>query len=398
MRHRHLVPLLLPALLAGCFSGAAEEPASTDLRVRRAAFRSEVVLSGELEAARGESLVVPRLPSWESSIKWIVEDGTAVRAGERVVELDNTALTAELEANRQNLTQTEQELQQSEAEWAADLEQKQLDLDKKNAELEKAEIDERVPREIISEREYETRQSALRRAKTAKEKSESILRSRRTSVASERANLLLKLEQARREIARAEEGIESVVLSAPRDGIVVVRDNPREGRKFQAGDGVWIGFTIATLPELSTLRLKAALADVDDGKVAVGMPVSVALDGYPGIDFKGRVSSISAIAQESRRTSLRRNFDVIITLDRLDPTRMRPGLSARATILREERPGALLVSRAAVDFTSSTPRVRLAGGSTKDVKLGPCNAFDCVVESGLEEGTRVASVAEVSRG
>lgn len=391
--------LLAVLLIAGCFSGYTndDEPSGA-LRVRRGAFVNELVLSGELEAARGDALAVPPLPSWQTAIKWIVEDGSAVRGGEPVAELDNSELTADLEQRRQTLTQTLQELAQNEAQWAADLEQKQLDSDKKKSELEKARLQASVPRDLISARQYEENQAALRRTQTEYDKSVDVLRSRRVGVNAERSNIQLRIEQARRAIARAEEGIGALVLRAPRDGIVVIRDHPWEGRKLQSGDPVFVGFPIALLPDLNTVRVNAALPDVDDGKIAAGMPVSVTLDGYPSIVYRGRISAISAVAQESRRMSLRRQFEVLIALDQLDPARMRPGLSARVVVQRESKPSVLLVPRAAIDFSGAAPQVRLANGKTESVKLGACNAQDCVAVSGIDEGRVLAPVMEAKRG
>jgi multidrug resistance efflux pump len=385
-------------LIAGCFSGYQPDDQTGELRVRRGAFASELVLSGELEAARGDALAVPPLPSWQTAIKWMIEDGSAVRAGEPVAELDNTELTADLERRRQTLTQTLQELAQNEAQWAADLEQKQLDTEKKKSEFDKAKLQSDVPRDLLSARQYEENQNTLRRTQTEYDKSLDVLRSRRVGVSSERGNIQLRIEQARRAIARAEEGIGALVLRAPRDGIVVVRDHPWEGRKLQSGDPVFVGFPIALLPDLTSVRVNAALADVDDGKVAAGMPVTVTLDGYPSILYRGRITAISAVAQESRRMSLRRQFEVLIALDRLDPSRMRPGLSARVVVHREWKPSALLVPRAAIDFSGAAPQVRLANGKTQDVKLGSCNAQDCIALDGLEEGRELAPVVEAKRG
>ena len=379
---------------AGCFSGYSDERPADDLRVRRGAFISEIVLSGEVEAAAGDMLAVPPLPSWQTAIKWIADEGTAVKAGEPVVELDNGALTSELESKRQTAMQTVQELQQKEAEWEADLEQKGLEVEKKLSELEKARLAALVPRDLLSLRGYEEKQNTLRRTTTEHEKAVDLLKSRRTAVDAERQNLVLRIEKAQREIAIAEQAINALVLRAPRDGIFVIRDHPWEGRKLQTGDPVWVGFPIAMLPDLETLRVKAALADVDDGKIAVGMPVTMTLDGYPDVPFAGRITSISAVAQESQRQSLRRQFAVMVELDRLDRERMRPGLSARVIVSREKRPQALLVPRSAVDFGGEKPRARLRSGGFKDVTLGSCNAIDCVVTSGLAEGEAVASVME----
>ena len=391
---RLLVVLFAAVLWSGCFSGYSEEPTNETLRVRRGAFHSDVVLSGELDAARGEGLAVPPLPSWQTAIKWIVEDGASVKAGDTVAELDNSQLTADLESKRQGLTQSMQELQQQEAQWAADLEQKTLEVEKKLADLDKAKLNAALPRELVSLRQFEDYQKALRRAETEHAKAVDVLKSRRTGVDAERANLLLRIEQAKRAITLADSGITALMLRAPKDGIVVVRDHPWEGRKLQAGDPVFVGFPIALMPDLTSIRVSAALADVDDGRIATGMPATITLDGYPGLQFRGRVTSISAVAQESRRQSLRRQFEVLIALDRLDLDRMRPGLSARVVVHREAMRTALLAPRSAIDVSAGKPRVRLASGKSVDVKLGSCNAQECVVLDGLEEGQTLAPVVE----
>lgn len=392
--NRFLTCVLAVTFAAGCFSGYSEERPSNDLRVRRAAFASEIVLSGEVEPASGDLLSVPPLPSWQTAIKWIADEGTAVKVGDPVVELDNGSLTSDLESKRQNALQTIQELQQQEAEWEADLEQRALEVEKKVAELEKAKLASLVPRDLLSLVAYEDTQSALRRTTTEHAKAVDLLASRRTAVEAERRNLMLRIDKAQREIAIAEEAINALVLRAPRDGILVISDHLREGRKLQTGDPVWVGFPIAMLPDLDSLRVRAALADVDDGKIARGMPVTVILDGYPDVPFRGRITWISAVAKESRRQSLRRQFDVLVELDKLDRERMRPGLSARVVVAREEAAAALLVPRIAVDFGGKAPRVRVPSGEYRNVTLGPCNAHDCVVKEGLEEGDAVASVME----
>jgi predicted metalloprotease len=103
------------------------------------------------------------------------------------------------------------------------------------------------------------------------------------------------------------------------------------------------------------------------------------LDAYPSTTFPGSVSAISAVAQENttNRQSLRRSFRVTVKLDRLDPARMRPGLSARVTIRRATQTNVLLAPRGATTLAK------------RDVKLGDCNAFDCIVLSGLKEGDRL---------
>jgi len=56
------------------------------------------------------------------------------------------------------------------------------------------------------------------------------------------------------------------------------------------------------------------------------------------------------------------------------------------------------VPRAAIDFSGAAPQVRLENGKTQDVKLGSCNAQDCIALDGLEEGSELAAIVEAKRG
>ncbi|HVS33114.1 MAG TPA: HlyD family efflux transporter periplasmic adaptor subunit [Thermoanaerobaculia bacterium] len=384
-------------VLAACFSGYRDDGAG-GLVVRRGTFTSDVVLTGELEAARGAAITVPSLPNWQTSIKWLSDDGVKVRQGDRVVELDNTTFVSDLDSKRQAELQALQEYQQRTEEWKADLKQKQLDFEKRKSELEKTKIDADIPRDIVSAREYEERQMAHQRAMTEYQKARDVLAAQERAVAADRKNLEIRLGKAQREIRRSEQAIADVELRAPRDGIVVIRDIPWEGRKLEAGDTVFVGMPLALIPELDSLQVSVALPDVDDGRIAVGMPATITLDGYSGLEFKGRVTNISAVAHESARQSLRRAFKVVVALDVIDAERMRPGLSARVLIHHQPQPGMLVAPRAALDFSSAEPVAWLASGRKVKVQIGRCNAQECVVTGGLEEGQRLAAIQGGARG
>jgi len=113
------------------------------------------------------------------------------------------------------------------------------------------------------------------------------------------------------------------------------------------------------------------------------------LDAFPSESFHGRVVDVSAVAQEAPRQPLLRSFPVRIQLDRLDLEKMRPGMSVRVEVLGPAVRGALLVPRAGLDLSAERPRARLAAGGFREVRLGPCDSSFCVVEQGLDEGTRL---------
>lgn len=404
MELRSLAALLLAATLAtalsGCSEGGAQAAAKDDggsaLVARRGTLRQRMLLSGELEAEKGEPLSVPRTNQFQLQIRWLAEDGTAVKAGDRVVEFDNSQFASDLEEKRLSASDAGSELQRTSAESRTGAADKQFAVEKARSEEEKAKIVAAVPQDLLALREYQDRQLALRRAETELAKAREDLDAATGGGARDVGVKKIALEKSQREIHTAEEAIDALTLRAPRAGMVLVGDHPWEGRKMRVGDTVWVGMTVASLPDLSAMSVQASLSDVDDGRIQPGMEALCTLDAYPGQVFKGRVAEISPVARESRRSPLLRYFPVHIKLDRSDPGRMRPGMSVRVEVLGAELKNVLLVPRAALDFAGSpgkpgSARALLASGGAVPVKLGECTALECVVESGLVEGTRLRS-------
>ncbi|MGK2858429.1 MAG: HlyD family secretion protein [Thermoanaerobaculia bacterium] len=333
---------------------------------------------------------MPKLPSWQTTIEWIAPEGTDVVEGDRVAELDNSEFASGIEQKKSALNEADYRLRQRTAEIAASIAENEFNLRSRTKDLEKATLDAAVPSELLSRRDYEDRQLALSRAKTEQEKAMTSLQAARANAQAELANLRLTFLKAQRELDTAENAIQMLVLRAPAPGILIVGEIPWEGRKMQSGDGVFVGMAIAQIPDLSTIQVVARLADVDEGKIAAGMPVTIMVDAYPEKTFTGRIERISAVAQEVDPASLRRVFQVIIPIDEIDESLMRPGYSVRVSVERTKEANVLLVPRASVDRSGEKPSVRLADGKSVEVDLGECNAFDCVVRSGIEEGARLA--------
>src|SRR5262249_8305811 len=161
----------------------------------------------------------------------------------------------------------------------------------------------------------EERQLDLRRAEVALEKAKDELAAHQKSAALEVKVKQIALEKALRDIHTAESAIESLVLVAPRDGIFLVGEHPWEGRKFQVGDNLWVGLRVGRLPDLSVMKVKAMLSDVDDGRISVGLPVRCVLDAYPDLTFPGVIKQIGPVAREPAQRSLRRSFVVTVELE-----------------------------------------------------------------------------------
>lgn len=330
--------------LAGCggdaigeVSPASDAKARSDARSGRGAGEQKLLLTGELRAVNSRDLMVPRVPGWRTTIRWMPDDGVRIAAGERVLELDNSSYVSELEEAKLAVVSAGSALVRARADAATAHAEKEFAVRKAALELRKAKLEADIPEKLLSVREYQERQLERERKETALEKATEDLSAQSAEAAAEEANLDLDLEKALREREGAEFGIQTMSLTAPRDGMVLVADHPWEKRKLRIGDTVFVGWSVASLPDLSSMRVEARLFDVDDGLVEVGMKAEVVLDGHPGITYDATVVEIPSLADVTEANSLRRAFKILLDIETTDTDRMRPGMSAKVVITTSRR-------------------------------------------------------------
>lgn len=364
--------------------------APEDLRVYRGTLVQRHLLTGALEAIESAEVKVPRTPEQRLQIQWLAADGAMVAAGDTVLEFDNSSFTANLDQQRTAVQRSRRTLLQIRAQGDARMREADAAEERARIALAKAELDASVPAEIRSRYDHRNYQLALTKARANHDKALADHRATETSVDADIQVAEEEYQKARRELATAEDAVNALVLVAPRDGIIVVEENPWEDRKFQVGDTVFPGWTVVGIPNLDRLRVRASLSDVDDGSLEAGMPVRCTPDIEPGLHLEGTIAEITPIAREQRIFSERRGFDVTIEIFRTgDDVLLVPGMSVRVEAERQF-PDQLLIPRAALDLASRPPTALLGNGSRVEIEVGPCSAHDCVLTGELEEGARLA--------
>lgn len=173
----------------------------------------------------------------------------------------------------------------------------------------RAELDTAVSRLLVAEGRY---QAALEEVRNRQE----ILAGRRHALA-----------LARQELADTE-------LRAPIDGAV------RE-RRASVGEYLAAGAPVVALVRIHPLRLRVAVPEREASAVRIGQAVRVRLEGDPA-EHAGRVARLSPAIQEQNRT-------LLVEAEVSNPNgRIRPGAFARAEILVEAGPAAVLVPSSAI--------------------------------------------------
>jgi multidrug resistance efflux pump len=383
-----VIALVVPACDRSAEVGSSTGGVRT-ARVTRGELADRVLLTGELEAGSSVELSVPRTDSWQLTIRWLAEDGALVKAGDRVLEFDNSAFTSGLEQKRIAAAEVATSFRSTREISALAIAVKEHEVAQHRITLAKATLLANVPADLLPQRTAQERRLEKARAEAALARGEKELVAERQAATLDQKVQQLALDKAKRSIEDAEKSIGELTLTAPRDGLVLAGSHPWTGRPFKVGDTVQPGMRLLSMPDVSEpMKVRAELSDVDDGRLAVGAAGTCTLDAYPLEPIVCKVVDLAPVAGNSNRESLRRAFAVKLSLATTANDRMRPGMSVRIEITQPSPPGLVLAPRGAVVFGDQA-KLRVAGGALRPIKLGSCDAQRCVIDQGAAEGDAV---------
>ncbi len=393
---RSAVTLFYVALFASllaCGGGSTPDFAPDPdpvLSVKKTGLSSHILLSGTLRASDSSAVTAPA-DGWGLEIRWLAEDGSIVKEGDKVLEMDASEILSMLDSAESAYIKARSELAQAQNNASIGSADKKHLLRQATSALQKAQLSANVPADAYPRRVYEDMQLALKKAKSE-------LLSAKESATSETKISTFAVKQARvavvkteREIVELQKKLEEYIISAPKDGIILRNKNWQEGRPYAEGDKTWPGEAILQMPSLAVMKVQAELSDVDDGRIHIGMTSRCTLDAYPERVFKGHVINISPVATAPDRNSLRRAFDVEIELEETDSATMRPGMSVQVEIEDTLAKDVLLAPRAGLLFQDDGVFALFPSGQTQSVEVGPCSIDDCVIKSGLTAGTKLGA-------
>lgn len=359
-------------------------------QVRSGALVTTVLLTGEVRPVTSEALVVPRTAVRPLQIRWLAEDGSEVRAGERVIELDSSAATSILEDLRARLDIQRSQVAQTRAETSLRASERAIEVEKRQLDLAKAELLADVPPEVLPRRELHDRLLRLERARAELAGAQGELATTTKEGEADLRIALIEQGKVERELAEAEGSLDLLRIKAPRSGPFLLNQSwGGADRRFAVGDNVWPGWPLAIVADTTEMQVEAWLWDVDDGRIKEGDRASCVLDAYPAVRMAGRVRALAPAARERGAPGGRRAFAVVVAIEPSEQVRMSPGMSARVEVESGRWSSDLLVPRAALDLASTPPRLALASGQTREVRLGACGPLECVVEEGVEPGLQL---------
>ena len=397
---RGMKPLKVAVLVllgAGCQSGSARDVETHT--VSRGEFVNSITVTGELEAVSSKVVSAPAI-SWrfgQLKITRIVDDGKQVEEGEVVVEFDKSEVEKSISDAQAELEIAEAELRKAKANHKSTIESMEIDLETTGLDLEIArlKLEQAAFKADIDRKQVELQ---LETAGINLEKARQELSNKKRVHVEEISKLELKRQQVQSKLGEAKETVAKLTVAAPAPGIAIIRKSWMTKAKFQVDDQCYPGWPMIGLPDLSKMKAKVEVNEVDIAKADVGQAAKIRMDAYPDTSFGASVTEIATLARNKSKDSKVKVFDVTAELVGQDE-RLMPGMTVSCEVIVEQYPDTLFVPLdAAFTRDGKTVVFREAGGGfeTRQVTLGPENENNVIVVSGLEEGDRVALVDPTS--
>ncbi len=250
-------------------------------------------------------------------LKILVEEGDGVQKGQLLIKIDSAIYEANADRDREIISSS------------------QSDLLTQEANLKKA-------------RHYlERRKQLFDEGLISKEIYEDAGIQQEIAQANRQANLH-RIEQARASLKSTSDAIRKTSIASPIDGIVTSL-KVEEGEVAIIGTMNNPGTVLLTIADLSVMEAEVLVDETDVVKVNIGKRAEVTVDAIPGKTMSGRVTEVgnSAITASGTTAAESKDFKTVITLENPPPT-LKPGFSATADIVIEEKQGVLTVPIAAL--------------------------------------------------
>jgi RND family efflux transporter MFP subunit len=393
---RRWLPILVAALvLGGSIAWYAWPPSASasgttlTAPVKRGDFKVAVMATGELRARKFVQITGPAAAQsvnvYQTKIASIIPEGTVVKAGDVIAELDKQPAAAKLADLTLNVQKAQAEYTTAQLDSTLNLAQAREDVRTAEFALEEKKL-------LKEQAKYEAptiqRQAEIdyEKAQRAWEQSKRNLSTKTKQAVAKMASVGADLGRQQNQLANIQSVMADFTVRAPAPGMVIyVRE--WNGKKKGVGSQ-WTAWdpTVATLPDLTQMESQTYVNEVDVRKIAVGQKVKITLDADPTKKLNGTVTQIANVG-EQRPNQDSKVFEVKIEVAGADTT-LRPGMTTANEILTASVPNVLYVPLEAVFSEGGYQYVyRKDGGRIvrQMIDAGTMNDNEIIVRKGLSK-------------
>ena len=382
------------------------ERRQTTSAVARRDFVRSIRIAGTVEAVQATTVSGPRLQGQGTTtmslvITRLIRPGSLVKPGDLLVEFDRQDQLKNALDRRAELSDLEQQIKKKEAEERAARARDETGIQAAETALTRAQLDmtknELIPK-IQAEKNTLVHEEAQARLAQLKKTYEL---KRRAAEADIRI-VQIRRDRAENAMKQAETNANKMSIVSPIEGMAVLRSIWKSNTmaEVQEGEEVRAGMPIVDVVNPASMRIRAKLNQADVNELRPGQSVSIGLDAYPDLSFKGRITQISPLAVRSTMSPKVRTFVALVEVLGSHPKLM-PDLTASLDVELAREPNAVVVPRDSIRYDGEQAMVRVSKGSSfeeRPVTIGSLNAHEAVVTSGLQEGVTIARNVNVKAG
>jgi HlyD family secretion protein len=350
--------LLLVAIVVGSMMGDGKKAKEVYIeKVEKKTVSQTVMASGEIQPLNQVNIqadVVARI------IKLHFKEGDWVRKGQRLVDLEKDQYLLQRDQMQSTLQATRASLVMAEA-----------SLVEVRARYERAK--NLVAEKLLQEEQLESAEAAYKSAVARVDSSRE------------------DIKRVQKMLDEAEDRLTKTTIVSPMDG-KVVNLAMKEGEVVVSGMGI-PGSIVAVVADLAEILGEVDVVESEIAKVKLGMPARIEVDALPGPTFQGAVTEIAESATKVSDVSY---FKVKIRLAEPGGA-LKPGMTAKAKIVIEEKTDVLAVPVQAVAEKDGKKHAFVAEGAKKkkakkvEVTTGLSDNLNIEVVTGLKEGDRVVT-------
>lgn len=343
-----------------------------------------------------------------------VEVGDEVKKGDLIAEIDKVTQQNNLDNQQATLQQSLADLQSSTADLGskqAALKSAQADLGSKQSDLAQAKTDlarlaPLVQIDAISQQEYDNAKAKVTNAQAAVESSRAGIETAKAGIISSQASIAnhqASLQKAQNNVNNAKQDLSRTTIRAPINGTIVAVAT-EQGTTVNASQSAP---TIATLADLSSVRINAQISEADVIHVKAGMPAYFNIIGSPEDKFSSTLKAIKPAPESISSNSSTENAVYYIGYLEVPNAqqRFRIDMTAQVFIVTAAAKNALLIPASALqkgkpsnmkdNSRHAQPEyfVKVLNSdktiSEKPVRIGINNRVNVQILSGLQKGETV---------
>ncbi len=392
---KNLFVLLLIFILSGC---EKQENKTPELHVIKSETVFSLVAQGELEAVKATPITATTSSRRPQTIAWIADQYSLVKKGDVIVQFDGVSFQNEMDAAEFELVklnysrlQKNRELDNS----LADFNNESDVVDFEYVMAQKFNIDNPMLYTKIEMIDASDNEEFLEAKSNYIDNMSSHFKGKSDSEVG-LINSKSQMQKAKVEMNQA--NLDQLEILAPHDGIVVLKKG-WDGSLPQAGKSVFPGMGLASIPDLSLMKAKIFVPEIEAVGLKKDQKVDIKLHAFPKLKFTGVISMVSKSAQPKKRNNPVKFFTVTVTINEKDEAILLPGQRLDATIYTTEKSENIVVPIQTIFRKNGKSWVyhKTANGDyrKKDVMTGICSTSQCIVESGLSEDDIIALIEPI---